>query len=96
MKCVRNWKPLLLEVLVLLSVLVMILHPVQADGYRRYATDTIHYVRGQVVQVVSEELEESPLGPGQKLGIQELEVELKDGQAIPITNYLTETHNVLT
>ena len=96
MKCVRNWKPLLLEVLVLLSVLVMILHPAQADSYRRYATDTIHYVRGQVVQVVSEELEESPLGTGQKLGIQELEVELTDGQAIPITNYLTETHNVLT
>lgn len=91
----QNWKSLLLEVLVLLSVLAMILHPVEASDYRRYATDTIHYQRGQVIRVVSEELSHSDLGTGQQLGVQELMVELSDGQTITVTNYLTEIHNIL-
>lgn len=94
MKCVRNWKPLLLEVLVLLSVLFLLLHPVEGAGYRRYATDTLRYQRAEVMEVLSQELTESGLGTGQQLGVQELLVEL-EGETLSVTNYLTETHNIL-
>lgn len=86
---------LILEILVAAAVIFMILHPVQGDTYRRYATDTLHYVRAQVLEVISEELEDSSLGTGQQLGKQQLRVRLSDGTEVELYNYLTETHNIL-
>lgn len=86
---------LILEVLVMLASVLMLLRPVTGDSYRRFASDTLHYVRGEVLEVVAEELTDSTLGTGQKLGSQQLRVRLPDGQEITLTNYLTETHNVL-
>ena len=86
---------LAIELTVLLAVLFMALCPVKGSGYRRFATDTLHYVRATVLAVQSETLSDSGLGTGQKLGEQTLLVRLADGQEILLTNYLTETHNIL-
>lgn len=91
----QNKTRLVLEALVLLSVLVMVLHPAEGTAYQRYATDTLRYQRGQVLQVDSETLTDSDLGTGQQLGTQVLTVALPDGQTVSVTNYLTETHNIL-
>ena len=88
-------KHLILEVLVLLAATLMLLRPVAGHEYRRYATDTLSYVRGRVLEVVSQDLTDSTLGTGQKLGSQRLLVRLPDGQEIQLDNYLTETHNIL-
>lgn len=87
---------LILEILVALSILLMLVHPVPANSYRRYATNTLCYVRAQVLEVISQELEDSTLGTGQRLGQQHLRVRLSDGSEVELDNYLTETHNVLT
>lgn len=88
-------KHLILEVLVLLAAALMLLRPAAGNEYRRYATDTLRYVRGRVLEVVSQDLTDSTLGTGQKLGSQRLLVRLPDGQEIQLDNYLTETHNIL-
>lgn len=86
---------LILEILVTVAIVLMVLFPVKGKEYRRYATDTLHYVRAKVVEVVSQELEESSLGTGQQLGKQCLMVRLPDGTEVELNNYLTETHNIL-
>ena len=85
----------IIELSVLLAVALMSLFPAKGSGYRRFATDTLHYVRGTVLEVTSETLSDSTLGTGQKLGEQMLRVRLSDGQELSLTNYLTETHNIL-
>lgn len=54
----------------------------------------LSYVRGTVEEILSEELSDSTVGSGQKLGLQTLAVRLPDGQTVEIDNYLTEMHNV--
>lgn len=89
------WKRLLLEVLALLAIVLMLVRPVEGNEYRRFATDTLHYVRAEVLKVQSEELVDSTLGTGQQLGQQELLVRLPSGDEIQLVNYLTETHNIM-
>ena len=48
-----------------------------------------------MLEVTSETLSDSTLGTGQKLGEQTLRVRLSDKQEVSLTNYLTETHNIL-
>ncbi len=86
----------LVELAVLASMLLMWFCPVGLNSYHRFETDTLHYVRAEVLEILSEELEDSSLGTGQQLGAQELLVRLADGEEVYLTNYLTETHNVLT
>lgn len=90
-----KWKHLVLEALVLLSIVLMVARPAAGGAYRRYASDTLHYVRAQVLEVLEEELTDSTLGTGQKLGWQHLLVSLPDGSEVELDNYLTETHNIL-
>ena len=45
-------KHLILEVLVLLAAALMLLRRAAGNEYRRYATDTLSYVRGRVLEVV--------------------------------------------
>ena len=85
---------LIIEVLVLLSMGAMLFWPVQGGSYRRFANDMLSYVRGTVEEILSEELSDSTVGSGQKLGLQTLAVRLPDGQTVEIDNYLTEMHNV--
>lgn len=67
--------------------------------YTMYTTDTIYYEKGTVASVLFQQLEDSPDMPGRKLGEQQITVRLKNGEMkgkeIEITNYLTNTHNVL-
>ena len=84
-----------IELLVIGSIIAMILFPFRGDSYRRYATDTLRYQKGTVVEVVSEELSESPQKTGNLLGLQELTVRLSGGEVVSIHNYLTDTHNIL-
>lgn len=86
---------LAIELAVLLAALVMLLYPSEGGLYRRYATDTLRYVRAVVLEVESETLSDSELKTGQKLGEQRLRVRLLDGQEIVLVNYLTEIHNIL-
>ena len=84
-----------IELLVIGSIIAMILFPLRGDSYRRFATDTLRYQKGTVVEVISEELSESPQKTGNLLGLQELTVRLSGGEVVPIHNYLTDTHNIL-
>ena len=90
-----KWLHLALELLTAMAVVVMLLRPVTTSDYSRFATDTLRYERAQVTAVLAEDLTDSTLGTGQRLGTQSLRVRLADGQEIELTNYLTETHNVL-
>ena len=84
-----------IELLVTGAIIAMILLPFRGDSYRRYATDTLRYQKGTVIEVVSEELSESPQKTGQMLGLQELAVRLSGDKVVTIQNYLTDTHNIL-
>lgn len=86
---------LLIELVVLLSILSMSICPVEGNSYRRFTTDTLSYVRAEVLEVQSEELTDSTLGTEQQLGQQRLLVKLSTGEEIELVNYLTETHNIL-
>ena len=86
---------LAIELTVLLAVAFMALFPAEGSSYRRFATDTLRYVRATVLEVTSETLSSSTMGTGQKRGEQTLRVRLSDGQEVTLTNYLTETHNIL-
>lgn len=79
---------------VLAVVLLLVLTPQEDAGFQSVVNDGISYQRGTVVRVLSQNLEESPLGSGM-LGSQELTVVLHDGRQIAVTNYLTDTHNIL-
>ena len=86
---------LVLELAVLLAAVLTWLNPLGRTAYRRYVTDSLHYLRASVLAVTAETLTDSTLGTGQKLGEQTLCVRLSDGREVTLTNYLTETHNVL-
>lgn len=47
---------IIIELAVLLSILIMIICPVEGDSYRRFATDTLSYVQAEVLEVLSEDL----------------------------------------
>lgn len=87
---------LLVELAVMASILLMWFWPMGTHSYHRFETDMLHYVRAEVLEVLSEELEDSSLGTKQQLGSQELLVRLADGEEVHLINYLTETHNILT
>lgn len=53
MKGTTQRNRLILEVLVVLSVVLMLVRPVTGDSYQRFATDTLHYVRATVEEVIS-------------------------------------------
>ena len=74
---------LAIELTVLLAVLFMALCPVRGSGYRRFATDTLRYIRAAVLEVKAETLSASTLGTGQKLGEQTLLVRL------PLSYYMS-------
>ena len=80
--------------IVLVVILLLVIMPQENADFRSLVSNGISYQRGTVVQVLSQSLEESPLGSGM-LGSQDLAVRLRDGSEIQVTNYLTDTHNIL-
>ena len=79
---------------VLVVILLLMIMPQENTDFQSLVSNGISYQRGTVVQVLSQSLEESPLGSGM-LGSQELAVRLRDGSEVQMTNYLTDTHNIL-
>ena len=78
----------------LVVVLLLMVVPQHRADFQSLVSQGISYQRGTVVEVLSQSLEESPLGSGM-LGSQDLTVRLRDGSEIQVTNYLTDTHNIL-
>lgn len=70
------------------------------NQYQAYDTSTLHYVRGRVEAVLSEELTLDETDPSRYLGEQQLLVELLEGeqkgQQVTVTNYLSRIHNIHT
>ena len=64
-------------------------------SFQSLVSDTVSYISGTVLEVVEEDLTPSDLKGGPQLGEQTLTIELKDGSQITLTNYLTNTHNIL-
>lgn len=90
----KIWNCLLPYGVVLVVILLLLFAPRKDAAFHSLVNDGISYQRGTVVQVLFQNLEESPLGSGM-LGSQELTVALCDGRQITVTNYLTDTHNIL-
>lgn len=85
----------ILAILVLLVTAVLALMPSVSVSFQSLVSDTVSYIPGTVLEVVEEDLSPSDLKGGPQLGEQTLTIELKDGSQITLTNYLTNTHNIL-
>lgn len=85
----------ILAILVLLVTAVLAFMPSVSVSFQSLVSDTVSYIPGAVLEVVEEELTPSDLKGGPQLGEQTLTIELKDGSQITLTNYLTNTHNIL-
>lgn len=80
--------------IVLVVILLLVIMPQENADFQSLVSSGISYQRGTVIQVLSQSLEESPLGSGM-LGSQDLAVRLQDGSEVQMTNYLTDTHDIL-
>lgn len=85
----------ILAIFVCLVTAVLALMPSVSVSFQSLVSDTISYIPGTVLEVVEEDLTPSDLKGGPQLGEQTLTIELKDGSQITLTNYLTNTHNIL-
>lgn len=56
----------LLHAVLILAMACMLLFPVNIADFQRYVTETRHYERATVEQIVLQELTESDLGTGQQ------------------------------
>lgn len=67
-------------------------------SYQMYDTSTTEYVRGKVLDILSEELEPSEENADRVLGTQTLEVRMlegkRKGETLEVENQLSTTHNV--
>lgn len=84
-----------LSILVLLITALLAWMPSPEVSFQSLNSDTITYVPATVLEVVDENLSASDLKGGPQLGEQTLSVQLQDGTVLTITNYLTNTHNIL-
>lgn len=85
----------ILAIFVCLVTAVLALMPSVSVSFQSLVSDTVSYIHGTVLEVVEEDLTPSDLKGGPQLGEQTLTIELKDGSQITLTNYLTNTHNIL-
>lgn len=85
----------ILAIFVCLVTAVLAVMPSVSVSFQSLVSDTVSYLPGTVLEVVEEDLTPSDLKGGPQLGEQTLTIELKDGSQITLTNYLTNTHNIL-
>lgn len=85
----------ILAIFVCLVTAVLAVLPSVSVSFQSLVSDTVSYIPGTVLEVVEEDLSPSDLKGGPQLGEQTLTIELKDGSQITLTNYLTNTHNIL-
>ena len=85
----------ILAIFVCLVTAVLAVMPSVSVSFQSLVSDTVSYISGTVLEVVEEDITPSDLKGGPQLGEQTLTIELKDGSQITLTNYLTNTHNIL-
>ena len=85
----------ILAIFVCLVTAVLAVMPSVSVSFQSLVSDTVSYIPGTVLGVVEEGLTPTDLKGGPQLGEQTLTIELKDGSQITLTNYLTNTHNIL-
>lgn len=85
----------ILAIFVCLVTAALAVMPSVSVSFQSLVSDTVSYISGTVLEVVEEDLTPSDLKGGPQLGEQTLTIELKDGSQITLTNYLTNTHNIL-
>ena len=90
----------ILIALVLLSMVVMVLVFSNVNySYKMYDTDTLHYVKGTVVEVVDQNITYSGSGGEYITGVQHIKVKIREGelkgQTVEIKNYITVQHNIV-
>lgn len=90
----RMGQRILAFVVVVLTAVLMWM-PSSGNPFQSLVSDTISYIPGTVLEVVEEKLSPSDLKGGPQLGEQTLTIELEDGSTVTLTNYLTNTHNIL-
>ncbi len=68
------------------------------NSYKKYNSDSLHYVKGKVISISREDLEQDSADSTLYLGEQEITVEIlegdKKGEQVEITNNLTQVHNI--
>ncbi len=68
------------------------------NNYTKFNSDSLHYIKGRVISITSESLEQDSSDPSLYLGEQEIVVELLEGdmkgQQVNIDNYLSQVHNI--
>lgn len=68
------------------------------NSYTKFNSESLHYIKGRVVSITSESLEQDSSDPSLYLGEQEIVVELSEGdmkgQKVNIDNYLSQVHNI--
>ncbi len=68
------------------------------NSYTKFNSESLHYIKGRVVSITSESLEQDSSDPSLYLGEQEIIVELLEGdmkgQKVNIDNYLSQVHNI--
>ncbi len=89
---------IVLTIIFLSIILVLLFLKFGYKSYARYESDTLHYDQGIVVEISDSQIEyDKDLKI--YLGTQDLKVKMIDGvskdSTINVTNYLTQTHNVL-
>lgn len=94
------WKKLICLGLMLVSMLgIMMIQWNEINTFRMVNNDSLHYVRGCVESVDSEQLEPDTLEPDRQVGVQQLTVRLlageEQGKTVSVTNYVTRTLNVV-
>ena len=94
------WKKLICLGLMLVSMLgIMMIQWNEINTFRMVNNDSLHYVRGYVESVDSEQLEPDTLEPDRQVGVQQLTVKLlagtEQGKTVSVTNYVTRTLNVV-
>ncbi len=96
----RNIKDnaIVLIIISLSLIAVIAMNQLGFKDYNRYATDSLHYDKGKVVEVVNEDIsydKELKI----YLGTQDLKVKMTEGdkkdEIIEVTNYITKVHQVI-
>lgn len=80
---------------VLIITIVLALLPQNERLFSGLSSDSISYERGIVTAVLEENLTPSDLKGGQMLGDQIVAISMNNGETVQVTNYLTDTHNIL-
>lgn len=96
MKYIEKFIPYILIITILIGVFIV--WKTNPIDYEMYRSDTISYVKAEVISVNSEMLEDSPDMPGRAKGMQNITVRFtegkNEGKEVTFDNLLSDTHSV--